>query len=195
MVSLLRSGVQCLLQKGRSESAEGLLLHRFWETGLTQAFLSMIYFLVWMSPKACFTVNDRFCLWKICQGSCVPGIWSSRDCLMLMDFLEDFCGVPQAWDRLAVDAIRRPQSDFSRPLASEQFVSALSQASVSLTLEKVTPSLGLSQAACASPFSACPSLTVLVLGPLPECSPSSSLSSLAAGHTGTDSQILVQEKA
>lgn len=71
-----------------------------------------------MNPKACFTVNDRFCLWKICQGSCIPGIWSSRDCLMLMDFLEDFCGVPQAWGRLAVDAIRRPQSDFSRPLAS-----------------------------------------------------------------------------
>lgn len=121
-----------------------------------------------MSPKACFTVNDRFCLWKICQESCVPGIWSSRDCLMLMDFLEGFCGVPQAWGRLAVDAIRRPQSDFSRPLRPEQFVSSVSQASVSLTLEKVTTSLGLSQAACASPFSAGSGLTVLGLGPLPE---------------------------
>lgn len=39
---------------------------------------------------------------------------------------------------------------------------------MSLALEKVTPSLGLSQAACASPFSAGPGLTVLVLGPLPE---------------------------
>lgn len=53
------------------------------------------------------------------------------------------------------------------PLRPEQFVSAVSQASVSLTSEKVTTSPGLSQAACTSPFSAGPGLT-LVLGPLPE---------------------------
>lgn len=60
------------------------------------------------------------------------------------------------------------QSGDHRAISPEQFVSAVSQAFVFLTLEKVTTSLGLSQAACASPFSAGPGLTVLVLGPLPE---------------------------
>lgn len=59
----------------------------------------------------------------------------------------------------------------SAPVRLELCMSPVTQASV-------TPSLRLSQVACASPFSAGPILTVLVLGPLPEAAASSNLSSV-----------------
>lgn len=149
----------------RARSAEDLPFTPS-ETGLAHTFIVHDFFL-WTSPEACFTVNDRFCLWKIRQGSCVPGIWSFRDCLMLMGFLEDCCGVPLAQGRLLMQSGDHRVIS-STPMRPAQFVSLVTQASVSWTLEKVTPSLWLSQAACASPFSAGPGLTVWrVLGLLP----------------------------